>query len=198
VLVSAFGSYLKSEIKENVQLGFCPTALTAANTTANCTVAGAPIVALTAGKRESGAPTYTFGGRVQGTIGPVDLGLTAKRTGQRFINDQNLPQIQCTSGLVNTICPTAANTPATFTGTRGFQYQVYGAAAPAYTLVDFDARVNLAVIGLKKSYLQLNVQNVFNQFYVGGFGGGSTVTTSVPFVQIGVPRTFIGTINMQF
>ena len=198
IMVSAFGSYLQSEIKDNVQLGFCPTTLTTANTTVNCTVAGAPILALTAGKRESGAPTYTFGGRIQGTVGPVDLGLTAKRTGQRFINDQNLPLIQCTSGLVNTICPTAANTPVTFTGTRGFQYQIYGASAPAYTLVDFDARVNLEFVGLKKTHLQLNVQNVFNQFYVGGFNGGSTVVTSVPFVQIGVPRTFIGTLNVQF
>lgn len=196
--ISAFGSILKSKIQDNVQLGNCPATLTTANTTVNCTVAGAPILAMTAGKAESGSPDFTFGGRIQAALGFVDLGLTAKRTGKRFLNDQNLPLIQCTAPLVNTVCPTAANTPATFTGTRGLQYQVFGNAAPAYTLVDFDARVNLSFVGLNKTYLQLNVQNVFNKFYVGGFGGGSTVTTSIPFVQIGVPRTFIGTLNVQF
>lgn len=199
VLVHLFGSYLKSEIKENVVLGNCPTTLTTANTTNNCTVAGAPIYALTAGKRESGAPTYTFGGRIQGSVGPVDFGIQAKRTGPRYLNDQNLPQIQCTGSLVNTICPTVANTPTTYTGTRGIQYTDYDAATPAYTLVDLDARVSLDWIGLnKKTYLQLNVQNVFNQYYVGGFSGGATNLTTVPFAQIGTPRTFIGTLNVAF
>ena len=65
-----FGSYLKSEIKDDVQ-----TSATA--------------YAETAGKREAGAPTYTFGGRIQGTLGPVDLGLQVKRTGERYVNDIN-------------------------------------------------------------------------------------------------------------
>ena len=45
------------------------------------TAAGAIIYAPTAGKRESGAPAYTFGGSARGTLGPVELGVTAKRTG---------------------------------------------------------------------------------------------------------------------
>jgi hypothetical protein len=45
----------------------------------------------TAGKRESGAPVYTFGGRIDGTVGPFSLGVQAKRTGPRYVNDQNLP-----------------------------------------------------------------------------------------------------------
>ncbi len=175
-------------------LGLCTT-----NTTINCPSVGSPILALTAGKRESGAPVYTFGTRVQGSIGPLDLGLQMKRTGARYINDQNLVQYQCTATLVNAICPTAANTTAAFTGTRGFQYTVWGTKAPAYTLMDLDARLSLDWIGLnKKTYLQLNLQNVFDQYYVGGFSGGSTVQTSVPFVQIGTPRTFIATLNVGF
>jgi len=51
---------------------------------------------------------------------------------------------------------------------------------------------------LKKTYLQLNVQNVFNNYYVGGFTGGSTTQFNVPFVQIGSPRAFIATLNAQF
>jgi iron complex outermembrane receptor protein len=199
--VYAYGSYLWSEIKNNVQIGSCPTTLTAANTTNNCTVAGAPIIALTAGKRESAAPVYSFGGRIQGEFGPVFVGVQGKRTGPRYLNDQNLPNLQCTASLVNQICPTAAATPAAFTGTRGFEYQVYGAKAPGYTTFDVDARIALDFVGLNKTtYLQLNVQNIFDKYYVGGFGssGGSSTLYNVPFIQIGSPRAFIGTLNVQF
>lgn len=199
VTAYVFGSYLKSEIKNNVNLGYCPTTLTTANTTANCTTAGAPILAYTAGKRESGSPTYTFGGRLAGSLGPVDLAIQAKRTGPRYLNDQNVANLQCTATLINQICPTAAATPANFTGTRGFEYQVYPAKTPAYTQVDIDLRVKMGWAGLNDTtYLQLNVQNVFNEFYVGGFSGGSTIAYNVPFVQIGSPRAFIASLNVQF
>ena len=196
-----YGSYLKSEIKNNVVIGTCPTTLTTANTTNNCTVAGAPILALTAGKRESASPVYSFGGRIQGDIGPLEIGVQAKRTGPRYLNDQNLPNLQCTATLVNTICPTAAATPATYTGTRGFEYQVYPSKTPAYNTVDVDARLGLGWAGLNDTtYLQLNVQNIFNTYYVGGFGttGGATTVYTVPFIQIGSPRAFIATLNVQF
>ena len=204
VTLYAYGSYLKSEIKNNVVLGNCTV-----TTTANCTTVGQPIYALTAGKRESGSPVYTFGGRIQGDIGPLEIGIQAKRTGPRYYNDQNLPNLQCTAALVNQICPTAANTtPTVFTGntatggylgTRGFEYQVAPAKAPAYTQVDIDARLSMGWAGLNdKTYLQLNVQNLFNEFYVGGFSGGSTTQYNVPFVQIGSPRAIIGTLNVAF
>ena len=208
LLFYAYGSYLKSEIKTNVEIGRCPTALTAATTTANCTVAGAPILAQTAGKRESGAPVYTFGGRIQATLGPLEFGAQAKRTGRRYLNDQNLPQYACAGptgnlNLVNSVCPTVSNVSAAFTGQRGIQYQTYGAYAPGYTTVDFDARLALDWVGIggkNKTYLQLNVVNAFNKFYVGGFNGGQTlsVNNSIPFVQIGSPRAFIMSVNTAF
>ncbi|THD34788.1 MAG: TonB-dependent receptor [Sphingomonas sp.] len=183
VVAYVFGSYMKSEIKNNVVLGTCTTV-----TTANCTAIGQTIYALTAGKRESGAPVYTFGGRLQGTFGPVSLAVQAKRTGPRYVNDQNLPNLQCTGTVVNSACPTAS-----------VSYQVYPAKTPAYTTVDLDARVSLEWLGLNKTtYFQFNVQNVFNEFYVGGFSGGATTQYSVPFAQIGSPRAFIGTLNVQF
>jgi len=70
ILIYVFGSYLKSKIKDDVQTGetsFAPTA----------------------GNREAGAPKYTYGARVQGTLGPVELGAQVKRTGSRFLNDIN-------------------------------------------------------------------------------------------------------------
>lgn len=54
--------------------------------------------------------------------------------------------------------------------------------------------------GNNKTYLQLNVVNAFNKFYVGGFTGGQTVNVnnSIPFVQIGSPRAFILSVNTAF
>lgn len=158
-----FGSYLKSKIKNDVITG-------------ETTVGGVvtPVFAATAGKREGGAPVYTFGARAQGEIGPVSLGIQAKRTGPRFVNDQNLP--------------------ITISGA-----QVYPNKTPAYTLVDLDAKLSLEFLGLNdKTFFQLNVSNLFDEVYVGGFSGTATSATSVPFAQIGAPRTVIGTISVGF
>ena len=143
-----------------------------------CTAVGQQSFALTKGKRESGSPTYTFGGRAQGQLGPVELGVQVKRTGPRYVNDQNTPLYQTVNGVANTV--------------------VYGAKAPAYTLVDLDARLNLDWAGFgDKVYFQLNVSNLFDKLYVGGFDG-QLANNSVPFVQIGSPRTFIGSIVVGF
>jgi iron complex outermembrane receptor protein len=135
-------------------------------------------------------------------MGPLSLGIQGKVTGPRYVNDQNLPMLGCTASLVNQICPTLANTTATttaFAGTRGFQFSAYPAKTPAYGTVDVDARLNLAFLGLNdKTFFQVNVQNIFNKYYVGGFNGGSTTQFSAPFAQIGSPRAFIGTVNFQF
>lgn len=175
--VYAFGSYLKSEIKDNVRLGTCAAADVAAGFY-GCTAVGQQSFALTKGKRESGSPTYTFGGRAQGQLGPVEFGVQVKRTGPRYVNDQNTPLYQTVNGVPNTV--------------------VYGAKAPAYTLVDLDARLNLDWAGFgDKVYFQLNVSNLFDKLYVGGFDG-QLANNSVPFVQIGSPRTFIGSIVVGF
>lgn len=170
VALYAFASYLKSEIKDNVQIGG---------------TAAAPIFALTAGKRESGSPTFTWGGRAQGKLGPLELGAQVKRTGPRYVNDQNI-------GLVQNI---------DFDGTGPLPTQlvtVYGAKTPSYTLVDLDARINLDWAGLgEKTYFQFNLSNVFDELYVGGFDG-QLANNTVPFVQIGAPRTFIGSLVVGF
>ena len=157
-----WGSYLWSDIQDNVQTGVS---------------GGAPVFALTAGKRESGAPVYTLGARAQVSVGPVDLGGQIKRTGKRYVNDQNLPITQTISGA-NVI--------------------VYPSTAPGYTLVDFDARVNMAWAGLNdKTYLQLNLLNAFDKLYVGGFNGDLSDRT-VPFANVGYPRTFMGSVVFSY
>lgn len=154
VTLYGFGSYLKSKILDNVQ-------------------SGANSVFLTAGKRESDSPTYTVGGRAQGNFGPLVVGAQIKRTGPRYVNDQNLPVFA--NGV-----------------------QVYGAKAPAYTLVDLDARFSLKALGSNdRTWVQLSVTNLFDKLYVGGFSS-NTSNTSIPFAYIGSPRTVSGTINFGF
>ena len=50
----------------------------------------------------------------------------------------------------------------------------------------------------ENTFFQLNVSNLFDEVYVGGFSGTATSTTSVPFAQIGAPRTVIGSISVGF
>lgn len=157
----AFGSWMKSEIKDNVQSGVDG--------------AGNPVFTPTKGKREAGAPEYTFGGSARGTLGPVELGVTAKRTGGRFIYDTNLPVL---AGGV----------------------QVYPAKTNAYWLVNLDARLSLEFLGLNdKTFFQLNVYNLFDELYVGSFTSSlAQGTSSPPFAQIGAPRTVSGTLTVAF
>jgi iron complex outermembrane receptor protein len=189
--IYVFGSALKSEIKDDLVIAEC----TAAQVTGGfpgCSVVGGPIFAPTAGKREAGAPKYTFGGTVRGNAGPFELGITAKRTGPRFVYDTNEP--------VRAFVGAGA----------GVNTDVFPASTPAYWLVNLDARLSLADYGLERTHLQFNVYNLFDQFYVGGFGGGlnqqvtrannGTITGfgGPPFVQIGAPRTISATLTVGF
>lgn len=190
--VYVFGSYMKSEIKNDIAIG----------ENAN----GSAVFAPTAGKRESGSPKYSFGGTIRGEVGPVEIGITAKRTGPRAVFDTN------EATYTGTYIPTGA-VPS---GTQGAvsRTEIYGANAPAYWLVNLDASVNLGFLGFlglnDKTRLQFNVYNLFDQFYVGGFGGGlfqsatynrttGVATYGSPgFVQIGAPRTVSGTVTFAF
>ncbi len=181
--VYVFGSYLWSNINDNVQVGNCSATVSASCPTG---VAGAPIFALTEGTREGGAPVYSFGARVQGTLGPVEVGLQFKRTGGRYVNDINQPIRQCSVSFVNTI------------DCNGTTTVVYGARTPAYNIVDLDVRVPLGWAGLNDStYFQLNVSNVFDEVYVGGYTA-NLLDTQVPFAQIGAPRAIMGTLVVGF
>ena len=184
-----FGSWMKSEIQDDVQSGACTAGQVTAGT-AGCTTVGQPLFVATAGRREGGAPVYTYGAQARGTLGPVELGLTAKRTGGRYIYDSNLP---------------------IFGGTAAAPYELYPAKTNAYWLVNLDARVSLEMLGLnEKNYLQLNVYNLFDKLYVGNFTAGlnqgSVLADGVflgnpgspPFAQIGAPRTVSATLSFGF
>lgn len=195
-----FGNVLKSEIKNDIAIGENRD--------------GTPIYAPTAGKREAGAPKYTFGVNARGTLGPVELGITAKRTGERYIYDTNELTYTGTAVPLGAKACTTATPPVCTAVAASSPTQIYGATAAAYWLVNLDARLNLKAVGLgDKSYLQMNVYNLFNQFYVGGFGGNlnqvytsagynqttGTATYGNPgFVQIGAPRTVSASLVLAF
>jgi iron complex outermembrane receptor protein len=189
LLLYAFGSYLKSEIQDDVQAGECSAAQVAAGTY-GCATVGQALFVATAGNRESGAPAYTYGGQARLMFGPVDFGVTAKRTGGRYIYDTNLP---------------------IFGGTAAAPVVLFPEKTPAYWLVNLDARVDLTWAGLdERTYLQFNVYNLFDELYVGNFPSGLNQGNvigagqfggnpgSPPFAQIGAPRTFSATINFEF
>jgi iron complex outermembrane recepter protein len=206
----AFGSWNMSKIQDNIQIGRLSPGVTC-NTVSPTSVTGLQNCAFTAGNRESGSPKYTYGVSAVGSVGPVELGIQAKRTGPRFVFDNNLPMFR---GDIGVTAPTTG---------RVVQEQIFAAEAPAYWLVNLEGRVKLADLAprFKKTYLQFNLYNAFDQFYVGGFGGGLAQSTSTrtcntgstpacattttvptygnpPFVQIGAPRTFSASINLEF
>jgi iron complex outermembrane receptor protein len=128
-----------------------------------------------------------------------------KRTGPRYVYDTNEPVQQI-------VAFTAATSPTGVAGTRTIQ--VFGNKVPAYTLVDFNARVPLGWAGLNdKTYFQLNVLNAFDKLWVSSlnsgngalnqgptFSGTGAVTAygSAPNSQIGYPRTFMGSLVVGF
>lgn len=143
VLAYVFGSYIKSEIQNDVP----KTATT---------------FYATAGKSERAAPDWLAGGRLQGTFGDVDLGAQLKYTGRRFLNDTN---------------------------TVAFR---------GYTVVDVDLRYSLAGAGLPKTYFQLNISNLFDEFYVGSFSGSIDDAAARAFVNFGSPRAISGSFIVGF
>lgn len=191
-----FGSLIKSEIRDDLVVGRNSD--------------GTPVFAPTAGKREAGAPKSTFGFTARAKVGVFELGVTAKHTGERFVFDTNeatftgsliAPGAKACSSATVCVAPTTATS----------RTQVYGATAPGYWLVNLDARLDLGKWGLpEKTYLQLNVYNLFDQFYVGGFGGNLNQTQNFAaatgvstygnpgFVQIGAPRTVSATFSVSF
>ncbi|OYX64978.1 MAG: hypothetical protein B7Y88_09860 [Sphingomonadales bacterium 32-64-17] len=112
----------------------------------------------TAGKRESGTPNLMFGARGQVSFGGFDFGAQVKYTGERFFNDTNEDPNLVNNGIVD-----------------------------AYTLVDLDLRYTIGQnpLGEGDMAIQVNITNLFDEFYVGGFGGDLSGT---PFVQMGAPR----------
>ncbi len=90
-----------------------------------------------------------------------------------------------------------------YTGDR-FSTDVNDEVAPAYTLVDLDARYNLTQLGLKNTFVQFNVTNLFDKAYFGSISSRTTAVSTVPgysglpTYNIGSPRTIQGSIHVEW
>lgn len=183
--IYAFGSYNKSRILADIIASKAGNGVTTDQVVNGNTIlrySNGNMYYATAGKRESGVPIYTAGARFEANFDPFDLAISVKNNGKRYINAENLPSY---SSLV----------PAT-------AVEVNPATLPSYTTVDLSARMKLAIAGLKsdKSFIQLNVTNLFNQYYYSGFTGSSTPigVNTVPTLYLAVPRTVVGTLSVAF
>lgn len=191
----AWGSWKRSKIKDNLELEEGGDVVDC-DTVDPTSFIGLRNCAFTKGQQEAGSPKYTYGLSALTTLGNFDFGLTAKRTGPRYVYDNNQPVFD---GDVTS--PSAGNEVV----------QVFSSKVPAYWLVNLDARFNLRMLrGLEKSYFAVNVYNLFDELYAGGFGGFASQplassgffneggTFGIPFVQIGAPRTISGTLSLSF
>jgi len=175
-----FGSYIKSKIEQDAVTSRC-SAGSDIQLADLCYVDNGIAYLRTSGKRERGAPKYLYGGRAQGNFGDFTLGAQVKRTSSRYLNDIN-GEIQnvVVGGVSKTIFP--------------------GAKFKGYTIVDLDVRYSLASAGLENSFIQLNVSNLFDKFYVGSFSGGldTLASSSSAFVNFGSPRAISASLVVGF
>lgn len=99
----------------------------------------------------------------------------------------------------------SAGVQAKYTGERWLT-DVNDMKADAFTVVDFDARVDFEPIGFEGAWLQFNVTNVFDEQYYAGLGTRASATpgtlgynaNSLPFGQIGAPRTWMATLRVAY
>ena len=178
-----YGSYIKSELRENLL-----RVATATATNSPCP-AGTPVGQTcqiidveTKGAEFVETPSWTFGGRVQKDFGPISFGVQGKWVGARFSTDDN--------GRSGTI-PNTGNLPI---DNRG--------QTDSYTVVDADVRVRLDDIlpPLKGSSLRVSVTNLFDKFYFGNINTANTLGTTGNNVRfsVGAPRTIQGTLAVGF
>ncbi len=127
----AFGSYIDARYKDNIRLGTSTTANGVGAVNGAGGLAGAPVIALIAGKKLVETPEWQYGLRAQGRYKGASLAVQYKRVTPRFATDVN------------------------------------DVIVPGYGIVDLDARVSLRELGLKKTFIQLNVTNLFDKQYLG-------------------------------
>ncbi len=73
----------------------------------------------------------------------------------------------------------------------------------SFTLIDVDARIDFASLGLEGAYLQLNVTNVTDEDFYAGLGTRASATPGtlgygVPFATTGAPRTWMATLRVAY
>ncbi|MDG3444477.1 TonB-dependent receptor [Nitrospirillum amazonense] len=90
-----------------------------------------------------------------------------------------------------------------YTGTRAAT-DVNDEWTTPFFVANFETRLDLPDAGgFKGTYLQFNVNNLFDRRYLNTISSSTSIATvagksSLPFYQVGAPRTFMGTIHTSF
>ncbi|MDE1145324.1 MAG: TonB-dependent receptor [Azospirillaceae bacterium] len=92
-----------------------------------------------------------------------------------------------------------------FTGTRAAT-DVNDEWTTPFFVANFEARLDLPdALGFHGSYLQFNVENLFDRHYINVISTSQTTALGVtglkgstPYYLVGAPRTFMGTVRFQF
>jgi len=95
-----------------------------------------------------------------------------------------------------------------------FSTDINDQVAPAYTVFDLDARLDLDFLGIENSFIQFNVVNLFDEEYLGGISSQSAfaaydddgnpgtpnvnVGLGTPTYALGAPRTAMVTVRTRF
>ena len=171
--VLALASYIHAELKNNVELG--TSKFNPANPNAVITPPAGLIFC------EGAAPTAS---------NPVVT--TCAPTAGRMVTET--PKWQLGGRAQWVAGPITFGIQGKHVGPR-FATDVNDVKVKGYNIVDLDARVDAEWTGLKNSYLQLNLQNLFDVFY---FGNISTQLRSSdnPNFAVGSPRTLSATLNV--
>ena len=72
---------------------------------------------------------------------------------------------------------------------KRFSTDLNDQSVPSYTTFDLDARVNLKTLGLEKTFVQLNVTNLFDTQYLGSINNQTSLPTNAAGLITGIPTT---------
>lgn len=141
---------------------------------------------------------YTFGSYTNAKLRDDVLsptGTVLSPTGGKFVAET--PKWQVGGRVQFDYEPVSIGAQVKYVGDR-FLTDINDVIAPSYTTVDLDARFNLGKVNDKGGiYLQLNVINLFDQFYIGNLSTQAAASNN-PQVEFGSPRTVVGSIHFEF
>jgi iron complex outermembrane receptor protein len=176
VLLYSYVSYIDSKLK---------------NDTPGPVVGGKPTFILTGGAEFVETPRWQFGGRIQGDLGPVSVGVQAKYVGKRYSTDDNGRTLATSATGGQTI-----GQPFVLTNIGTLPISPNG-RTDDYTLVDADVLIKLEQYGLKRTSLRVGVTNLFDKYYFGNINPQNTLSGN-PRFSVGSPRTFQATVQVGF
>ena len=165
----AFASYISAEFQENIEIG-----RTNAPTGGATLPAGTPIFAPTAGRTVAETPEWQLGGRVQLSLGPVEVGIQGKWVDDRFATDVNDVVVK---------------------GYTNFDLDARLSLAGAGLERTY---LQLNVINLLDERYFGSIGSQINAGNICPTGGTCSGNSSNPTFTLGAPRTFLASINVGF